>query len=36
MAIVPSEGALYAPVDGEVTMLFETNHALGMKNGPRR
>ncbi|NQD53220.1 PTS beta-glucoside transporter subunit IIBCA, partial [Bacillus altitudinis] len=31
IAIVPSEGALYAPVDGEVTLLFETNHALGMK-----
>ena len=31
IAIIPSEGALYAPVDGEVTLLFETNHALGMK-----
>ncbi|BBP93419.1 hypothetical protein BsIDN1_70370 [Bacillus safensis] len=31
IAIVPSKGALYAPVDGEVTLLFETNHALGMK-----
>ncbi|MFX0112888.1 PTS glucose transporter subunit IIA, partial [Bacillus pumilus] len=31
IAIVPSDGALYAPVDGEVPMLFETNHALGIK-----
>ncbi|MGV2541579.1 PTS sugar transporter subunit IIA, partial [Bacillus pumilus] len=31
IAIVPSKGALYAPVDGEVNLLFETNHALGMK-----
>ncbi|MCI4128354.1 beta-glucoside-specific PTS transporter subunit IIABC [Bacillus haynesii] len=31
IAIIPSKGELYAPVDGEVSLLFETNHALGMK-----
>ena len=30
IAIVPTEGKLYAPADGEVTMLFETKHAIGM------
>jgi beta-glucoside PTS system EIICBA component len=31
IAVVPSKGELYAPVDGEISMIFETNHALGMK-----
>lgn len=31
IAIIPSKGELYAPVDGEISLLFETNHALGMK-----
>ncbi|MGE6630611.1 beta-glucoside-specific PTS transporter subunit IIABC [Bacillus sp. NPDC077027] len=31
IAIIPTKGELYAPVDGEVSLLFETNHALGMK-----
>ncbi|OTN76028.1 bglF [Enterococcus sp. 8G7_MSG3316] len=29
--IIPDSGVLVAPEDGEVTMLFETNHALGLK-----
>ena len=30
IAIVPSEGLLYAPADGEVSTVFETGHAVGM------
>ena len=30
VAIEPSEGVLYAPVDGEVSNLFETGHAIGV------
>lgn len=30
IAIVPEEGRLYAPVDGEVTTFFPTGHAIGM------
>ena len=29
MAIIPSDGDLYAPVDGVVAMIFPTQHALG-------
>ncbi len=29
-AIVPSEGAVYAPADGEITVFFPTGHAIGM------
>ena len=32
VAIVPSEGKVYAPVDGKVAMLFPTKHAIGMVN----
>ncbi|MCR5012519.1 MAG: glucose PTS transporter subunit IIA [Lachnospiraceae bacterium] len=30
MAIEPSEGAVYAPCDAEVSTLFPTNHAIGL------
>lgn len=35
IAIVPSEGKVYAPCDGQVSNLFETGHAIGIlsKNG---
>lgn len=29
--IIPTPGELIAPEDGEITMLFETNHAIGLK-----
>lgn len=31
IAILPEEGALYAPVDGEIVQLFPTKHAIGIK-----
>ncbi len=31
IAIKPTEGILYAPVDGEIVQIFHTNHALGIK-----
>jgi PTS system beta-glucosides-specific IIC component len=31
IAVIPSKGELYAPVDGEIKMVFNTNHALGMQ-----
>ena len=30
IAVIPSKGELYAPVDGKIEMIFNTNHALGM------
>ena len=27
-AVIPSEGKVYAPADGEVTMVFDTLHAV--------
>lgn len=30
VAIVPNEGKVYAPEDGVITMIFPTNHALGL------
>lgn len=29
-AISPSEGKVYAPFDGEISMVFDTSHALGL------
>ena len=31
VAIIPTNGNLYAPCDSEVVMLFETKHAIGLK-----
>ena len=32
VAILPSRGEVYAPFDGTVEMLYETRHAIGLKN----
>jgi len=29
-AIVPAEGKVYSPVDGEVSMVFDTKHAISL------
>lgn len=31
-AVIPSDGKVYAPFDGEVVTLFPTKHALGLKS----
>jgi len=31
LAINPTDGMLYAPADGKIEMVFNTNHALGME-----
>lgn len=31
IAIVPEDGCLYSPIDGEVTMVFPSGHAIGLK-----
>lgn len=30
MAVIPSEGRIYAPADGEIGMVFDTLHAISM------
>ena len=30
MAVRPTDGRIYAPADGEITLLFDTLHALSM------
>ncbi|NPC91697.1 PTS transporter subunit EIIC [Bacillus sp. WMMC1349] len=30
-AVIPAKGELYAPVDGKIKMVFNTNHALGLE-----
>ena len=29
-AVIPSEGKIFAPADGEITMVFDTLHAITM------
>lgn len=36
IAIVPSEGRLYSPVEGTVVSVFNTKHALTIKTDQRR
>lgn len=31
IAVIPCTGELYAPADGKIKMVFDTNHALGME-----
>lgn len=31
-AIIPSEGIVYSPIDGVIEMIFETKHAIGIKD----
>ena len=30
VAVIPSEGKIYAPADGEIAMVFDTLHAVSM------
>lgn len=32
IAIIPSKGELYAPIDGTIEMVYETKHSLAMKS----
>ncbi|WP_169713724.1 PTS sugar transporter subunit IIA [Paludifilum halophilum] len=32
-AVIPEEGRLVSPIDGEVVQLFPTNHAVGIRSG---
>lgn len=31
IAIIPTDGMLYAPADGKITMFYPTGHAIGME-----
>ena len=31
-AIIPTDGTIYAPVDGKISTLFPTKHAIGITN----
>lgn len=31
IVIIPDDGTIVSPIDGEITMLFPTKHALGIK-----
>lgn len=31
-AIIPSSNTIYSPIDGTVTLVFETKHAIGLKD----
>ena len=30
VAVIPTEGKIYAPADGEISLLFDTLHAVSM------
>ena len=32
MAVIPSEGKVYSPVDGEVITMVDSNHAIGLSS----
>ncbi len=34
VAVMPSEGAVYAPFDGKITTVAETRHAIGLTSSP--
>ena len=31
VAILPTDGKIYAPADGQITTVFPTKHAIGMQ-----
>lgn len=33
VAIIPSEGKLYSPINGKVSSIFQTKHAIGLEDG---